>query len=352
MKFYIKLSMNKKKFIILIIGLTLLIGGVFAFNTYNKIYAPNTVKEGFVFIKTNSSLEDLENEVRPFLKRVESFVWVAKKKEYNKNIRAGKFKIPKGISNNDLINLLRSGKQTPVKLIFNNQHSLEDLAGRIAVQIEADSISILNAMKDETFLKEHQFTSKSALGMYVPNSYELYWNSTAEQFRDRMLTEYNRFWNEERENQAKKLKLSRTKVIALASIVQKETAKISERPIVAGLYLNRLKRGWPLQADPTIIYALKEKHGQDFVVKRVLLKDLTIKSPYNTYQNKGVPPTLIAMPDISSIDAVLFSKKHNYFYMCASVDNIGYHEFANTLNQHNRNARKYQRWISNQGINR
>ena len=207
-------------------------------------------------------------------------------------------------------------------------------------------------MTDVVFLEKNQFTLKSALGMYVPNSYEFYWNTTAEQFRDRMFIEYNRFWNEKRENEAKKLNLSRTKVIALASIVQKETAKISERPIVAGLYLNRLKRGWPLQADPTIIYALKEKHGKDFMVKRVLKKDLKINSPYNTYKNKGIPPTLIAMPDISSIDAVLFSKKHNYFYMCASVEKIGYHEFANSLSQHNRNARKYQRWISDKGINR
>ena len=344
--------MNKKKFIILISSLLLITGGVLTYNIYGKIYSPNVVNDGFVYIKTNSTLKDVENEIRPFLKRVKSFNWVAKRKKYQEAIKPGKYKITKGFSNNDLINLLRSGQQTPTIVVFNNQHSLEDLAVRISEQIEADSVAILNAMSDNNFLKKHQFTSKSALGMYVPNSYEFYWNTTAEQFRDRMLIEYNRFWNEKRENEAKKLNLSRTKVIALASIVQKETAKISERPIVAGLYLNRLKRGWPLQADPTIIFALKEKHGNDFIVKRVLKKDLKIDSPYNTYKNKGIPPTLIAMPDISSIDAVLYSKKHNYFYMCASVDKIGFHEFANSLKQHNRNAKKYQRWISNKGINR
>lgn len=344
--------MNKKKLIILITSLLLITGGVLIYNIYGKIYKPNVVKDGFVFIKTNSTLKDVENEVRPFLKRVKPFVWVAKRKSYQKTIKPGKYKITKDFSNNDLINLLRSGQQTPTLVVFNNQHSLEDLAGRISEQIETDSISLLNVMKDTVFLKQHQFTVKSSLGMYVPNSYEFYWNTTAEQFRDKMFIEYNRFWDEKRDNQAKKLNLSRTEVIALASIVQKETAKIPERPIVAGLYLNRLKRGWPLQADPTIIYALKEKNGQDFIVKRVLNKDLTINSLYNTYTNKGIPPTLIAMPDISSIDAVLFSKKHNYYYMCASVDNIGYHEFANSLSQHNRNAKKYQRWISKQGINR
>tara|TARA_R110001592_G_scaffold178278_1_gene418988 strand:+ start:16697 stop:17731 length:1035 start_codon:yes stop_codon:yes gene_type:complete len=344
--------MNKKKLILLISSLLLIIAGVLVYNIYGKIYKPNVVKDGFIYIKTNSTLKDVENEVRPFLKRVKPFIWVAKRKKYQDAIKPGKYKITKGFSNNDLINLLRSGQQTPTTVVFNNQHSLEDLAGRVSEQIEADSIAILNAMKDVDFLSKHQFTTKSALGMYVPNSYELYWNTSAEQFRDRMFIEYNRFWDGKRDNQAKKLNLSRTKVMALASIVQKETAKIDERPIVAGLYLNRLKRGWPLQADPTIIYALKEKFGEYFIVKRVLLKDLTINSPYNTYQNKGIPPTLIAMPDISSIDAVLFSKKHNYYYMCASVDNIGFHEFANSLTQHTKNAIKYQRWMNQQGINR
>jgi len=344
--------MNKKNLILLILSLLIITGGVIVYNIYGKIYKPNVVKDGFIFIKTNSTLTDVENEISSFLKQVKSFVWVAKRKNYQEAIKPGKYKIIKGFSNNDIINVLRSGQQTPTLVVFNNQHTLEDLSGRVAEQIEADSISILNAMTDVVFLEKNQFTLKSALGMYVPNSYEFYWNTTAEQFRDRMFIEYNRFWNEERENEAKKLNLSRTKVIALASIVQKETAKISERPIVAGLYLNRLKRGWPLQADPTIIYALKEKYGKDFMVKRVLKKDLKINSPYNTYKNRGIPPTLIAMPDISSIDAVLFSKKHNYFYMCASVEKIGYHEFANTLSQHNRNARKYQRWISEKGINR
>jgi UPF0755 protein len=344
--------MNKKQLILLITGLLLIIGGVLAFNTYNKIYKPNTIKEGFVYIKTSSTLKDVENELRPFLKRVQPFVWVAKRKKYGNVIRAGKFKIPEGISNNDLINLLRGGKQTPVKLVFNNQHRLENLAGRIATQIEADSISVLNAMQDKSFLSHNGFSEKSALGMYVPNSYELYWNTSAEQFRDRMLKEYNRFWNAKRTEQAKSLNLSKTKVIALASIVQKETAKVSERPIVAGLYLNRIKRNIPLQADPTIFYALKEKFGQDFQVKRVLNKDLKIDSPYNTYQNRGIPPSLIAMPDISSIDAVLQSTKHNYIYMCADVDKPGYHAFASTLRQHNRNAAKYHRWMNKQGINR
>ena len=188
--------------------------------------------------------------------------------------------------------------------------------------------------------------------MYIPNKYEIYWNTSPEKLRAKMLSEYQKFWNENRTAKAKKLGLTKDQVITLASIVQKETAQISERPTVAGLYLNRYNDNWPLQADPTVIYALKEKHGHDKVFKRVLNKDLTINSKYNTYKHTGLPPSLIAMPDISAIDAVLNPEKHNYYYMCASVDNIGYHDFAKTLSQHNRNALKYQNWISKQGIKR
>ena len=190
------------------------------------------------------------------------------------------------------------------------------------------------------------------LQIFIPNSYQFYWTTSADNFRDKIYKEYNRFWNASRLQKAKDLDLTKEEVITLASIVQKETAKTVERPIVAGLYLNRLKKGWPLQADPTIIYCVKEIKGQDYVVKRVLTADLEINSPYNTYKNRGLPPTLIAMPDISAIDGVLNAQKHNYYYMCANVDKIGYHAFAKTLSQHNRNAAKYHRWMNKQGVNR
>lgn len=344
--------MNLKKLILSIVVLLLIIGGFLTYNTYTKIYSENTTKDGFIYIQTNSSFKDVENQLRPFLKRVNWFSWVAKKKNYPNTIKAGKYKIAKNISNNDLVNLLRSGNQTPVIVTFNNQDSLEKLAGRISDQIEPDSLSLFNVMSDSLFLKQHDFSTKDALAMYIPNSYEFYWNTSAKNFRAKMLQEYHKFWSASRVAKAAELGLSKKEVITLASIVQKETAQISERPIVAGLYLNRLKKGWPLQADPTVIYALKEINGDDFIVKRVLKKDLEINSPYNTYKIKGLPPTLIAMPDISSIDAVLNPTKHNYFYMCASVDKMGFHEFSSSLRTHNMNAAKYQRWISSQGINR
>ncbi len=342
--------MNLKNLTLSILALLILVGGFLGYSYYSKIYKPNTVKDGCLFIPTNASFEEVQDLVRPFLKRVKPFVWVAKKKNYSNSIKPGKYKIKKGLNNNDFINLLRSGKQEPVKITFNNQDSFEKLAGRISKQIEADSISLLNAFQDSKFYSNHNFNSKTALGMYIPNTYEVYWNTNANKFRGKMLKEFNRFWNDSRIKKAKAAGLSKNEVITLASIVQKETSNIKERPMVAKLYLNRLNDGWPLQADPTIIFALKKKKGQNFEVKRVLKKYLKVISPYNTYKNAGLPPGLIAMPDISSIDAVLNPANHTYYYMCASVTKIGIHEFAKSLAQHNRNAAKYQNWLNKQGV--
>ncbi|MCT4699417.1 endolytic transglycosylase MltG [Tenacibaculum haliotis] len=340
-----------KKIIYTAIAIIFLIGGIIGFNFYQKIFSQAVTKNGAIYIKSDDTFDRLKKQLSNYIDKPENFIWVAEKKKFTKP-KGGKYILKKGMSLNDVVNLLRSGNQTPIKLSFNNQDSLEKLAGRIAQQIETDSISLIKVMRENDFLVKNSFNQKNALGMYIPNSYEFYWNTSAEKFRNKMLTEYNRFWSSLRLEKAKKLNLTKKEVTTLASIVQKETAQKSERPIVAGLYLNRLRDGWPLQADPTVIYAIKQLKGQDFVVKRVLNKDLKIKSPYNTYQNTGLPPSLIAMPDVSSIDAVLNFKKHNYFYMCASVDKIGFHDFANSLAQHNRNAAKYQRWITQRGINR
>ncbi|MGB5361671.1 MAG: endolytic transglycosylase MltG [Aureibaculum sp.] len=344
--------MKIKKIIISIVTLTIILGLIVGYKYFNRIYMPNVVQNATVYLPTDVPFDAISKIIAPHLNNSNSFNWVAEQKNYHNLIKPGRYQLKKGMNNNELVDLLRSGKQSPIKLTFNNQDSVEKLSGRIAMQIEADSLDILNSILDTSFLKQHNLNKQSVLGIFIPNSYEFYWNTSAEKFRDRMLKEYQNFWNTERIAKAKALKLTKNQVITLASIVQKETAQPKERPIVAGLYLNRLKDGWPLQADPTIIYALKQKHGQNFEVKRVLNDDLKIESPYNTYKNQGLPPSLIAMPDISSIDAVLNPKKHDYYYMCASVTNLGYHEFASSLAQHNRNAVKYQQWVSKQGINR
>ncbi|MDO6517089.1 endolytic transglycosylase MltG [Zobellia uliginosa] len=342
--------------ILLIIVLAGLVGGgVFAYKVYNAVFSPNTSfnnEKAYVFVPSDASFGDVKELVEPLLKDPESFEQIAIRKGYAANVKGGKYAIVKGMNNNDIVNSLRS-KNVPVRVAFNNQETIADLAGRIAMQIEPDSLTLLEAFTDEAFLKANGFGEATRLAMYIPNSYEFFWNSSAEEFRDRMLKEYRRFWTEERLAKAKKLGLSPEEVITLASVVHKETAKVDERPRVAGVYLNRLQRGILLQADPTVIYALK-KHTGNFkaVIKRVLYKDLELDSPYNTYKYAGLPPGPIAMPDISAIDAVLNPEKHDYLYFVANVENFGYHKFAKTLAQHNRNKAQYVQWINSQKIKR
>lgn len=342
--------MNKNKLLFTTIAATFLIACVVAINFYSKIFSSNIKNDTTIYIKSDSDFVTVLELLIPILENTNSFEWVAIKKNYPNTIKSGKYVLTSGMNNNELVNLLRSGNQTIIQLSFNNQDTLEKLAGRIAQQIEPDSLTLLKAMKETSFLSKNNFTNKTALGMYIPNSYQFYWNTSAAKFRGKMLDAYKKFWTSDKLAKAKKQKLSIEQVITLASIVQKETQTISERPKVAGLYLNRYHHKWPLQADPTVIFAIKEKYGQDKEVKRVLLKDLEIDSKYNTYKIQGIPPGPISMPDISSINAVLSPANHNYYYMCADIENFGQHVFARTLAQHNRNAAKYQQWLNKQGV--
>lgn len=329
--------------------------GIFSWYIYDVIFSSNTAfaeETAEVYIPTDATYAEVREQLMPLLENVEEFDLVAQKKGYVNNLKAGKYILQKGMNNNELINSLRS-KNVPVWVSFNNQERLEDLAGRIASQIEADSTELLRAMKDSAYLAQQNLDLQNALSMYIPNKYEFFWNSSAEEFRERMQAESSRFWTEERLTKAKNIGLSPQEVMVVASIVQKETAKVDERPKVAGVYMNRIKNGWKLDADPTVIYALKDRlQNFDTIIKRVLYKDLTLDSPYNTYKYKELPPGPIAMPDISSIDAVLNYQDHDYFYFVADVENFGYHKFAETLAQHNRNKRAYVKWINAQKINR
>jgi len=256
--------LNKK--IIYALSFILILGGILGYNYYQKIFGEAITKDLELYIYATDSLVDVKEKIADYSKNPNTFLWVAAKKSFSKP-KTGRYLLKKGMSNNDVVNMLRSGNQTALKVSFNNQATLEKFAGRIAEQLAIDSISIVNSFTEKSFLDENELTEKSALQICIPNSYQFYWTVSADDFRDKLLKEYNRFWNADRITKAKELKLTKSGVITLASIVQKETAKKSERPIVAGLYLNRLQNGWPLQADPTIIYAIKEVKGQDYVVK-------------------------------------------------------------------------------------
>ncbi len=344
-----------KRILLAIAIIGLLAGGAFAYMVYSVFFTPNTAfnnKEAFVYITTDANFNEVKNNLEPLLLDLDSFESAAERKGYAQNIRGGKYRIAKGMTNNDIINTLRVNN-IPVKVAFNNQERVQDLAGRISTQIEADSASLLRVFTDNEFLEANGFDKANQISLYIPNSYEFYGNTTAEGFRKRMLKEYEKFWNKQRMAKAEALGLTPNEVITLASIVHKESAKVDERPRVAGVYLNRLKAGMLLQADPTLIYGIKKK-ANDFslVIKRVLYKDFELESPYNTYKYGGLPPGPIAMPDISAIDGVLNAEKHKYYYFVANVENFGYHMFAENLAQHNRNKAQYIRWINSKNINR
>ncbi len=347
--------MYRKKLLWLVAILGLVICAFFAYKIYAAIFSPNTNfnnDEAYVFIPSEATIEKVKERLGPLLKDLGTFEAVAERKGYIANIKGGKYAIKKGMNNNEIINSLRSGN-IPVMVSFNNQETFEALAGRVAEQLEADSTALLSAFNDNDFIKENGFDDANKLAMYLPNTYEFFWNTDAFGFRDRMLEEYRRFWNEERRQKAKTLAMSPQQIATLAAIVQKETVKVDERPKVAGVYLNRLRKGILLQADPTVIYAIKKETGNfDTIIKRVLYRDLEIDSKYNTYKYAGLPPGPITMPDISSIEAVLSPEKHDYLYFVADVSNFGYHMFAKTLVQHNRNKVQYVQWVNSQKIRR
>jgi len=318
---------------------------------YNIIYGSQINKQTNLYIQSTDSIANVYKKLVLVTKNIEHIKNVASLKKY-KHPKPGMYVLFKGMNSNEVINLLRSGKQTPVKVTFNNQTYIEDLAGRISHQIEADSLSILNSLTDAHFLKEKGFTRKTVLNICMPYTYDCYWNIQPDQLRTKLYKTYKRYWNKKRTNLAKKLNLTINQVLSLAAIVQKETANKAERKTVAGVYLNRVQIGMPLQADPTVIYAIKEKYGRNTVIKRVLNKDLTISSPYNTYKQRGIPPSVITMPDVDAIEAVLHAEKHRYLYFCANPAKFGTHNFAKTLGQHNRNAVIYQRWLNQQKIKR
>lgn len=343
-----------RKFVTAFILLAILGCVGMVYELYSRVYQPNVVlpdnTEKYIYIPSNSEFSDVVKVLSEngLLINANSFEWLARQKKYDTNIKAGRYRINRAVNNNDLVNLLRSGKQTPIKVTFNNLRNKEQLAGKIASQIEADSLSIIKYITDTTFLNKLKLNTDNVACLFIPNTYEFYWNTSVEGFVNRMVKEYSDFWNSNRKKKAAEIKFNYYQVAVLASIVEKEQSiKKDERPEIAGLYLNRLKKRMKLESDPTLIFALG-----DFTIKRVLNKDKKVDSPYNTYKNKGLPPGPICIPSINAIDAVLNASEHNYIFMCAKEDFTGYHNFAKTYAKHLINARKYQKALNKREIMR
>ena len=333
----------------LIFGL-LVLGAVGVTMFYRWIYSSNINSEyasEFFYVNTGDTFESvltaLTNE--KVLKNVESFKWVAEEKNYLNHVKAGRYKIERGLNNNELVNLLRSGEQEPTNVLIRSFRKRENLAGVLATKLEPDSADFANAFYSSEMASKYGFTQENFGVLFMPNTYSFYWNTQPAQFIERMAKEYKDFWNDSRKAKARKLGLSQSEVSTLASIVQNETYQNDEKPFVAGVYINRIKKGMPLQADPTLLFALN-----DFSIKRVLNIHKKVNSPYNTYKYKGLPPGPICIPDVSSIDAVLNFESHKYLYFCAKEDFSGYHNFAGNYTQHLVNARKYQNALNQRKI--
>ncbi len=326
---------------------------LFGFFIKIQIFSPLSSTEKVLYVPSGSDYASLKDSLysNQLIKNELIFDLFCSKKKYHK-VHPGRYLIGINTDANSLVNMLRLGAQSPIDIIFNNTSTIYDVAGKLSTQIEADSTDLVDAFTDELFFSTYGFDEASIRKLFIPNTYEVYWTITPIELLERMQREYNRFWTDDRLSSAKKLGLTPHEVSVLASIVQKESSKIDEQPVVAGLYLNRLARGIKLQSDPTVIYAMKERDGFDISIKRVLNKDLKIDSPYNTYRYKGLPPNPICIPEMSSLLSVLNPKQHDYIYMCAKADFSGYHHFTKSWTEHKLNAMRFQKALSAQGVMR
>lgn len=340
------------KRILLIAGLVfLLVGAGITYNFYQKMFTVVTTATpatAILLIHPDATLDEVMDSLSANhqIHHADRFRWTAEKMKYHdQTIKPGRYVILHPLTSRELVSVLRSGRQTPLNVTIQNVRTIDQLCGRVAAKLAFDSLSLATYI-DTRFDTMAGTMPATRLTRFIPNTYEFYWTVTPEDFCKRMLKEYDRFWTEEKTAKAKALGLSREEVYTLASIIEKETNYNAEKPRMAGVYLNRISAGIPLQADPTIVFALG-----DFEIRRVLLSHLEVESPYNTYNHPGLPPGPIFMPGVASINAVLNKENHDYIFFCARpLDEGPGHAFAKTLSAHNVNAARYQRWLDRQGI--
>ncbi len=339
---------KRLKIFTFIFGLLILIAVIIGYYIRNTAFKPIELEETvYIYIEPSTKYDEIVDQIKKQvnLPSEKFFKIISEKMKYPETIKTGRYAIRDGMTMPEIIRMLRSGNQSAVKLTFNNMRTNENLAGRISNQLMLDSVELLNVLKDETKLEVLGFDTNTIAAMFIPNTYEVYWDTSIDNLMNRMKKEYTSFWNESRKDKAKEIGLSPIEVSILASIVEEEATYSDEYSIVAGLYLNRLKRGQRLEADPTIKFALN-----DFSLRRILYKHLEVESPYNTYRNEGLPPGPIRIPSIKGIDATLSPQDHKYLFMCAKEDLSGRHNFATTHAEHLRNAARYQRALNERKI--
>ncbi len=339
-------EVSKTKLAFFLVASTLLI--TFVFYGYQILYTPNILvdKDNRLFIiHKDDTFRKIQEELGKagFVNDMVSFSFLARLKGYDKRIQPGRFALQRNMTNLAAIGVLSAGMRQAERVTFTNVRLVEELGEKITKNIGVTPAEFDTALNDFVETNTEGFNKENIIGMFLPNTYEVYYNVSPGELIERFHAEYKKFWNDDRLAKAQALGFTPLEISTLASIVQAESIKNEEADIIAGLYINRLKKNIPLQADPTLVFAAK-----DFTIKRVLNKHKEIDSPYNTYMYAGLPPGPINMPQIATIDAVLNYQKHNYIYMCAREDFSGYHNFASTLTEHNRNASRYQKALTNE----
>lgn len=340
-----KKGSNIAGILLLLVVVAALGGGYFYYKNWLQ---PNTVKSGKLYVPTGANYSQVLDSLRPFLKDESSFKWLAKQKKYGANIKPGRYSIKDGESNSSIINRLRIGDQDDIAIRIGNYSSIFELAGKLGALLETDSAQLIEAMTTADFAKGQD--TASLIAYYFPDTYNFHWNTSGPDFVKRMKKEYDKYWTNEKIQEAAAVNMTPLQVTTLASIVQLESSKVDEQPRVAGLYLNRLRINMKLDADPTVIYALKKADGFTSAIHRVYYKNLFIESPYNTYKYRGLPPSPICMPNKSALNAVMHSAKHNYLYFVADPQKPGYHVYAATLAEQESNAARYRNWANENNV--
>lgn len=336
--------MRKKTLLGIVLGVLVLL--VVAGVVVQRQFYGNAVGEEYeLFVSRRADYGELTDSLMPRLRHRWAFGVYARRIDLEQTYKPGHYELKPGMSVIEVARMLKLGLQTPVRVTINNVRTPAQLAEKLARQIDADSTLLTEVLTSSEVARSVGFDSVTLFSMFLPDTYEFYWTVTPRELIARMKREYDRFWTPERDACRERSGLSRLEVMTLASIVYEETRKTDEMPRIAGVYINRLRRGIPLQADPTIKYAM-----QDFGLRRILYRHLKYPSPYNTYINKGLPPSPICMPGRAAIEAVLDFEQHDYIFFCARPTFDGYHNFARTLREHNANARAYSAELNRRKI--
>lgn len=326
------------------------IGGFFGYNFYNTNYKNNVEKEGFILIPHNAKFQQVLDSIKPLVKDLKTFEKVAINKNMNTYFKAGRYKIASGANNTELVNMIKAGNQTEDTFRIGDFFDVYQMVGKVAKKTEADSIKFAKDL-DKIALDKGLTNAEDLKKYFFIDTYNFFWTVTPAEFFKKFENQYDEFWTADRIAKEKNIGLSRNQIYALASIVYKESGgKPDEMKTIAGLYMNRYKKGMKLQSDPTVIYAVNKASNFTTPIKRVLYKHLREQSPYNTYANPGIPPGPICVTDKNSVDAVLNYENNNYIFMCANPKKFGFHKFTNNAVEHEKNAKEYQEWLNSKNI--